>query len=256
MTAEGVDERVTSLAYNHQSVSHTNPEKSGDEPGIVPDQRGCPNMRGWAFVSTSTGQMVPARCGRNRCEWCVRLNAMRRAGAITYARPQRSLLLTQVGDEWQAVRARMKNLRSYIAAAGYQVEWVWHVEPNPLKTGHHVHAWQRGSYVPQQLLSKLAQRAGMGGFARVNRIRSVQRAAGYGLKGLTYGLKGVLAEQESEVYLRSNGWRLTHQSRRFFVSPEGEKLGVRGAEGAAAALLTLGGDEGPWELVRVESGAL
>lgn len=207
-------------------------------------------MLGWAFLNTDTGVMVPARCGRNGCAYCLRSNAKRRAAAIAYAAPERALLLTQVGDDWQQVRDRMKKLRYRVAQEVGAFHWVWHVEPNPAGTGHHVHAWQHGSFVPQARLSALAGRSGMGEFARINRIRSQQGAAQYGLKGLGYGLKATAGTDEQGLtYLIENGSRLTHQSRSFFRSAQGEKLPVRVAE--KLALASEG--SGSWVLVREES---
>jgi hypothetical protein len=237
----------SSLASIRQSVTTTNQDDSdieADEAG------GCPELTGWLIVSESTGQMFPVRCGRNRCAYCLRVNARKRALAIAYARPERAILLTQVGEDWQSIRDRMKVLRHRLSKSCGAFEWVWHVEPNPKETGHHVHAWQRGSYVPQALLSSAAASVGMGDFARINRIRSTRRAAGYGLKGLDYGLKGAEADDQGVGYLVDNGWRLTHQSRSYFVSVTGEKMGVKATEKLAAADSGRIRDEGPWVLMR------
>lgn len=207
-------------------------------------------MAGQMMLSLSTGVMFPARCGKLACSYCLRANSRRRALAIGYAQPEREITFTQVGDSWLTIRDRMNRLSYGIRKEVKQSEWVWHVEQNPRGTGHHVHAWQKGSFIPQKLLSELAVTQGMGRVAHVSRLRHVGKAAGYGLKGISYGLKGVEAKDEGWAYLSANGNRLTHQSRGFFTSPEGEKLGVRGAERAATATDDMGRDRGPWVLTR------
>jgi hypothetical protein len=225
-----------------------------DESDIQPDPTGrCPNSAGLWLASQSTGAMYPTRCGRNHCGYCLRVNAYVRALAIEYAAPTRAILLTQVGEEWSQVRDRMKRLRYALGREVGPFEWVWHVEPNPKGTGHHVHAWQRGKFVPQTLLSKLAASKGMGAFARVNAIRSVKGSSSYGLKGIGYGMKGV--DHQGVEYLTTNGRRLTHQSRGYFVSSDGESMGVKGAERAAKLLAGGIRDEGPWVLMRVAEDA-
>lgn len=243
----GPEGAPTSLVSYCQSVT----KPTGDNSPIEPDRLGCPNMAGFVLISQSTGNVVPARCGRLACWYCCRVNAKKRSLAIAYAAPEREVTLTLVGDSWGQVRDRMKNLRHRLLKEIPSFEWVWHVEQNPKTTGHHVHAWQRGSFVPQKLLSSTARGLGMGSVVHVSKLRSVGAASRYGLKGLTYGLKGVLAENEGASYLDVNGKRLTHQSRSFFASPTGEKLPVREAE-RQAGMLAAGQqkDEGPWVLMR------
>ncbi len=194
-----------------------------------------------------TGQVLPARCGSNACGYCLRLNAVRRAAAVAHSAPERALLLTQAGEDWQTVRRRMNRVVEYLRRDEIDPgEMVWHVEPNPAGTGHHVHAWQHGPYIPQAALSRAAERAGMGEFARISRVRSEMGAGAYGLKGVIaagYGLKGIA--ESSETYLRENGGRLTHHSRGYFRDGRGGPvLAVREAERAA-----YGGRAGSWRLM-------
>lgn len=239
----------TSLVSYHQSVTQPKAQNP-DDSGAEPDTHGCPNMQGWLMVSQSTGAAFPARCGRLGCWYCCRVNAKKRSLAIAYARPEREITFTLVGDDWQQVRDRMKNARALCRSEVGAFEWVWSVEKNPGGTGHHVHGWQWGAFVPQRFLSGVARKLGMGEVVHVSRLRSVGAASRYGLKGLTYGLKGVLAEKESAGYLDLNGARLTHQSRSFFRGADGCKLPVREAERLAVEVANKGGDPGPWVLMR------
>ncbi len=228
-------------------TTNRSPENA-PEPDLEKSGEGCPNTRGMIFVNLETGVIVPARCRRNSCAYCVRGNARQRARAIALAKPDRAILLTQAGDSWQLVRSRMYRAKYELQKElGKSFEWVYHVEPNPKGTGHHVHAWERGAFIPQEMLSRVADGAGFGPFARINKIRSVEDAANYGLKGLGYGLKGVAAVESRSAYLIANGKRLTHQSRGFFVDSEGQSVGVRDAERAAAR---HGQEEtGTWQLM-------
>lgn len=222
-------------------------ETEAPEPDLEQVCEGCPNMLGYIFMNLDTGQIVAARCRRNSCAYCVQGNARARARAIALAKPERAILLTQVGDDWQLVRGRTRRLKFELQKQlGKEFEWVFHVEPNPAGTGHHVHAWERGAYIPQRMLSAAAEKIGFGGFARINKIKSVTDAASYGLKGLGYGLKGVHAAESRSAYLVANGKRLTHQSRKFFLDSSGEPCGVREAERSAAR---AGKEPGRWQLM-------
>jgi hypothetical protein len=205
----------------------------------------CPNSNGAWLISESTGAAYPLRCRRLSCPVCCLINARRRSLAIAYARPERALLLTKVGDDWQTGRERLKRFRYDVAkSTGKPFEWLWHIEPNPEGTGHHAHAWQHGSFVDQAEVSRLAVKNGMGEVAMINRIRSAVGASQYGLKGLGYGLKSIEQESAAE-YLRANGRRLTHQSRGYFRSETGESIGARASEELALGASRTR-DPGPW----------
>lgn len=224
------------------------PEKD-PEPDEKATGEGCPNTRGQWFVNDLTGVMIPARCRRLACAYCVHGNARQRARAIAHSKPERAILLTQGGEDWQTVRLRAKQFKFDLQKRlGEPFEWVFHVEPNPSHDGqHHLHAWQRGAFIPQKILSAVADSAGFGPFARINKIRAVGNAASYGLKGLGYGLKGALAVETQSEYLIANGKRLTHQSPAFFLGDGGKPAPVRDSERAAAS---TGREEiGTWHLV-------
>jgi hypothetical protein len=208
----------------------------------------CPNANGLVLISQSTGNVLPLRCRRNTCPVCVLINARRRALAIAGSRPERAILLTRAGESWDILRARVNRVGYDIRQlVGPEFQWVWHAEPNPSGDGqHHVHAWTHGAYVDHAKLSEIADSRGFGEFARINRVKSTAGAAAYGLKGLGYGLKNVNSGEGAE-YLRANGRRLTHQSRGYFRTAEGESIPVKRAEQLAVAGAG-DGDPGPWIL--------
>jgi hypothetical protein len=177
-------------------------------------------------------------CRRLRCAPCLRRASWRRSLAIRHARPERALTLTLAGNDWQTVRGRVKRLHHDLEDQVGAVEWVWNVERNPRGTGHHVQAWQRGDFIPQAQLSRMARRRGFGARCWIQRWES--GGEGYALKE-AYAVKDA---KGAGYFLGMNGGRLTHQSRGFFVG------GVRAVE--AAAVAARGEPEGGrWELVRL-----
>lgn len=235
------------------NLSHEIDEKMSTETQAIAEadtdstaSESCPFSTGLLVISMSTGTIYPTRCTRNSCWYCVQINAKRRALAISLAKPERAILLTQVGEDWPTVQARMNRLRyNLVEALGKDLEMTYSVEPNPLGTGHHVHAWERGAYIPQALLSAAANRVGMGGFARISKIRSDVGASKYGLKGVGYGLKGAMQSDAARQYIAENGKRLTHQTRGFFLDAAGVPSPVRVAEREAGRLIAK--DLGPWK---------
>jgi len=152
----------------------------------------------------------------------------------------------------------MNRLNEYLAREGIASTIAYHVEPNPAETGRHLHGWQKGDYLPQRTLSRLAQSAGFGPVAFVNKIRQKVgngQSIGYGLKGITYGLKMTEAQEQMDTFLAANGGRLVHAQRGFW-NIDGRKMGLR--EAMATYARSKGDDEriGSWELVKDEQVAL
>jgi hypothetical protein len=149
------------------------------------------------------------------------------------AQPERFVRLSLVGNEWQTVRERMKQLTFELrrACAG-SWEWAWVCEVNPKGTGRHVHAWQRGEFVRQKALCALADGCGMGYNTDI-RVWKPQGelSAAYGLKGLMYGAKAGAAE-----VLAANGGRLIHASKGYFLDGDGRPCGVKKARSDWAGL--------------------
>lgn len=220
-----------------------------------PEGFGCPARRGLVYLNLSTGETRPARCGRLACDYCATRNAFRRSLAIALAQPQRAITLTLLADAgdpdpWPTVRRRYRRVREWLKRMDVPPgEWVVHVEQNPQQTGYHGHIWQHGPKIPKAALQEAAHRAGAG-WSRIEWLRSASGAAGYGLKGISYGLKGT--DSDPSEYLRLNGGRLTHQSPGFFRSVEGDTVAVRVAE-ALALRAAFGEVEGSWTVTTDQS---
>jgi hypothetical protein len=199
-------------------------------PGdVVPGHRSkrCPKKWGWWLIDGLTREKVPAGCGSGRCGSCAHWAAVRTAGAIGLGLPERFVTLTQVGDDWQTRRDRVKKLTFELrqAIAG---EWqlAYCVEANPRATGFHLHAWQRGSFVKQKLLSEIADGCGLGRVCDIRRWKSKGDLDGaYGIKGLMYGLKSAEGDGHQK-YLLANGNRLVHASRGYWLDEERKPCGL------------------------------
>lgn len=196
------------------------------------------------------GHLAPARCRANICDECIVVNARAIALALALAQPTRAIRFSLVGDDWQTARARIARVRYDMVDAGYAVQWAWHREPNPAGTGHHVHAWQRGDYVPQRALQRICERRGLGipYIERLKQSTSDRRGIGYGLKGIRYGLKGAESTEQRATYLAVNGGRLVHASRGWWLDRAGAPCGQREAMRAATRSVE---PDGTWTLVRV-----
>jgi hypothetical protein len=174
-----------------------------------------------------TGEVRAVPCKRLICPPCLRTAAWRRSLAIKHSRPERFITLTLVGDDWQTVRNRVKAFRYTVTKLVGSAELVWNVERNPRGTGHHVQAWQRGDFLEQRDLSRLAERYGMG--KRVDIRRWEPGGERYALKE-AYAVKQT---GEAERFLGMNGGRLTHQTRGYFGMPvkDAERQAVRRERG-------------------------
>lgn len=215
----------TSLVPSHQTV------KAEHAPSAC--MNGPPDLR---LLSLDTGQVRPVPCRRLGCPPCLRRASWRRSLAIAYAQPERFITLTQVGSDWSTIRNRVKALRYAVNKKLGALEWTWNVEKNPAGTGHHVQAWQRGDFLAQHELSRLAVSYGMGEVVDIRWWRS---------GGESYALKEAYAVKEARQasgFLERNGGRLTHQSRGFFGGP------VREVEKDAVAA-KLGPTGETWKVV-------
>ncbi len=244
------------LPYTANRLHDQSPETASQDPSEMTFTR-CPRKRGWSLVDTSTGHVVYARCKANACPYCGPINARLVAGAIGLALPTRALLLTQVGNDWQTRRNRMKQFVYFLKREGVDVNLAWHVEDNPKATGYHAHCWHYGRHkLPKFRMSEISRRVGMGQFVTANKVKTVPgKPLGYGLKlaGLGYGMKQTQAAETMDSYLKANGGRMVHTTRGFWRDQDGNPLSGQ-REAMTAWARQLGSDEssGPWLMVRDE----
>jgi hypothetical protein len=245
MSQQLVDQGASDLAPSLDLYAISLPNEEGGEELLR-----CPRKEDYRWQHEDTGEIRPARCRANFCPWCGPVNASLVAGAISLAGVERMGTLTQVGDDWQTMRARMFRL-AYDLRRSHELAWAWHIEPNPKGTGHHAHFFQRGDFLPQRELSRLADSRGMGKVADIRKWETKGKA-GYGLKlaGVSYGLKQAQAEDTMRTYLRANGGRLVHTTRAFWRDLDGQAVSQREAMVAWARRAGTE-DDGKWQLVRV-----
>lgn len=227
---------------------------------MLPDASGgrCPARIGWVFFNDRSGEIVPARCGRNRCGYCLPLNARRRALAMAWVGCDRSITITNLADAtdpdpWPTARRRYNRVREYLLRQSIDPgAWGVFIERGSRSGMVHAHVAQRGSEaVPKAALQEAAHRAGAG-WTRIERIRSRSDFSSYVGKGFsTYVGKGFSAPNAHDA-LSLNGGRLGHFSRGFFRSASGATLAVREAEKQAAAA-RRDEDSGSWVLMREAS---
>lgn len=215
------------------------------------DEKRCPRKLNFDLMCLETGQVVPARCMANKCEFCGPINARLVGGAITLANPERFITFTQVGDDWPTIQARMNRVNYEVRrACGSEHTMAWQVEPNPNGTGHHAHCWQRGPYLPQARLVELADSEGIGRVTDIKKWVPTKKATTYGVKllGVTYGGKLTEDTESMATYLGCNGNRLVHASRGFW-QVDGRSVGQREAM-AAWRRKQASEDNGTWVVVR------
>jgi hypothetical protein len=249
----------TGLDYYRQSST------TSDEPGELPDRAAagelrCPAGVGWVLANSATGEVIPMRCGRNRCGYCLPRNARRRAAAMAWVGCDRSITITNVAtagdpDPWQTVRRTYNRTREYLTRMAVDPGvWGVFVERGSRTGMVHVHVAQRGAgAIPKKALQEAAHRAGAG-WTRIERIRAGAGFSDYVGKGFSSYVGKGFTEQDGANALVLNGGRLGHFSRGFFVSPTGGTLGVREAETLASRARSEE-ESGTWVLMREVSGA-
>lgn len=193
------------------------------------------------IIDLESQRAFPLRCKRNKCAFCLPINARRRALAMTRTRPRRMIRLSLVADRGEAdplstARTRIKRVRQALKRLGVPSgEWCWTLEVNPAGTGYHAHAVQHGPFIDQRQLQEACVRGGAG-IPYINEIKSQPSLTSrYGLKAFGasgYGLKTYRESDTAGEALKLNHGRVEHHTPGFFVI-DGEKKTPREAESIA-----------------------
>jgi len=180
------------------------------------DSPRCERVTGWQYQDGDPPFW--RSCGANFCPYCGPVKAWKTALAVDRARPERLIRFSLVGDEYKVRGRRVRQVMTELRGLGYEVEYWGVFERNPKGTGHHFHAWTKGSYIPQHVLQEVCLGHAMG-YPDIRRWDPNRGgSAGYGLKGSAgYGLK-------SEEVLELNGGRFGNWSRNFFGMPYKQAL--------------------------------
>lgn len=138
--------------------------------------------------------------------------------------PTRFVTLTLAPVEWQPCRQKLRDLRRLLARRGYggwEVAWTRELTSSGLP---HVHALQKGPYVPQKELQ-----AAWGAIVDIRAIRrrGAERTARYALKEAQRVAGYSLKEAEGDSlagHLERNGGRLVHLSRGYLGGQTQEQV--------------------------------
>ena len=169
----------------------------------------CPRVvKGWQYQDGDPPYW--RSCRANICPVCGPKKAWKTALAVDRAKPERLMRFSLVGDEYKVRSQRILKVMWKLRQLGYEIEYWGVFERNPRGTGHHFHAWTRGSYIPQGVLQEVCLARGIG-YPDIRKW-DTERGGGarYGLKGSAqYGLK-------SDEVLALNGGRFGTWSLGFF----------------------------------------
>lgn len=175
----------------------------------------CPTKG--ALVDRNGVVLRSNHCGRLYCPACCRTAVKGRARAIRRSQPER-LVRYSVHRQVTPVEIRtmINMLHRRLRRGGVVWEAAWHVEPNRLDDGAHVHLWQHGSFVPRGDLLALARRSGfddvwIGVWEDIS-------ASGY-----QYGMKLAMDDQTRESLAYWNVGRLGGNTRNFWRAGRGGK---------------------------------
>jgi hypothetical protein len=184
----------------------------------------CPDGNGWTRRS-KFGELIPDRCTCLDCPVCAPIEARRVGRAIALARPERLVGLTLVGLDWEDIHQRFKKFMRVLGILVEPGKWAWGVQPNPLGTGNHIHAYQYGPAFEPWDLAEAAAQAGMGREVDITDIDNLEGVRDYLVRDVRDSDKRAsdLSDQAQE-YLRLNGGRLVHSSRGFFRDLAGNSL--------------------------------
>ena len=193
--------------------------ESGPSSSLASLRRSSPRCRrvtGWQYQDGDPPFW--RSCGANICPDCGPIRAWKTALAVDRAGPTRLVRFSLVGDEYKVRSRRVRQVMSELRSLCYEVEYWGVFERNPKGTGHHFHAWTKGSYIPQRVLQEVCLGHGLG----YPDIRKWDAGRGgtarYGLKGSAqYGLK-------AEEVLELNNGRFGTWSRGFFGVPYKQAL--------------------------------
>lgn len=158
------------------------------------------------------------------------------------------MTLTLCGHDWPTRRNRVKRLTHAVKADYATWNIVWCVEPNPRKTGHHVHALVEAPFVEQPWLSITCDRLGLGKRVTIEAARS-DEAGHYAVKAGLYSAKGCAGGPAAYGrWLQLAGGRGVHWSRRAFAGRTFPEAYVEYLEAKGWTAT----DPGPWVRERAD----
>lgn len=215
----------------------------------IPGQKSCPRADHWYF-NAATGEKQPGRCRRQTCLFCVPLEAWWKAKIISHGGdgpPQRLVTFTQAPENWDTLRQKVAKLTHTLRHKhGLDWEIAWTVELTKQDVPH-IHALQKGSYVPQALLQDA-----WGAIVDIRAIKSDRSAvAGYALKEAMkvagYATKEANTAEGALAHKALNGNRLVHLTRGYLGGHRSEEVRKLILDEISEAK----GEEGNWQRIKL-----
>lgn len=189
----------------------------------------------WDLVNTTTRERIGGRCKAYRCAYCGPRKLKYLELCLCAAMPERFLTLTLAPEDPTQRRKQVAWLMQSVRRGGRRCELAWCTERNPKGTGFHIHALQKGDFIPQRELQ-----AKWGG-RRVD-IRQV-KSVGSGVQ--SYMLKvqaGAIRAAGYTLKAQEGRLRPVNTTRGFF---DGRTLGDVRKE-VKELLFSEGGSVGEW----------
>lgn len=187
----------------------------------------CPRpVAGRVLVNGSTGEFLPLPCGTWGCSSCGPAKAHRLGVLAAAAAPQRFITLSKVGPDLDSVYRGLQTLSQALRRSGYG--WEYLTVPEVHQNGFwHLHLLQKGSYIPQKVLSERAESAGMGRVVDIRRIQDRDEVPLYLCKYLTKQTlaAGIERGKKSKRFRTSRGfWPGGYQQHKTATWPTSSSL--------------------------------
>jgi hypothetical protein len=131
----------------------------------------CPTpIRSKAFLNKKINQLLPIACRRWTCPVCGPAKAHRLGHLAGLNGPERFITLSAASDSVRGAYEALRRLSRLLRRRGYI--WEYLAVPERHQNGlYHLHLLQKGSFVPQKVLSQMAERSGMGRVVWIERIK-------------------------------------------------------------------------------------
>ncbi len=107
------------------------------------------------LLNLATGEVIPAPCKAYICDVCGPRKLRMVELALAWACPERFVTFTLAPADRQQRRKQMGDLATRVRKVGFDWQAAWVTEVNPAGTGHHIHALQKGKYIPQAVLQEM-----------------------------------------------------------------------------------------------------
>lgn len=163
-----------------------------------------------ALVDRETLEIKPLRCKSWNCPICSKQKAGVHKKRIIIGSPERFFTLTNVGRSRKEIAGNWKNFVRDLRRRGYQIQFARVIELEPSGI-FNIHAVQRGDFMPQRQLSKLARANNMGYIVDVRKVKKGRKAS----SNVASYITKYLVKRSKETTESLPGVRLVTYSRKW-----------------------------------------